>query len=80
RGVGTALLNQAAKITLEKGCSQFRFISAERPQATIDFFRKRGAVDVTIRDNWHVFRIDRDPLVKLVEDVAAKLNPVSSQL
>uniref|UniRef100_A0A8C5SB08 Uncharacterized protein n=1 Tax=Laticauda laticaudata TaxID=8630 RepID=A0A8C5SB08_LATLA len=61
-------------------CSQFRFISAESPQATIDFFHKRGAIDVTIRNNWHVFRIDRDPLVKLVEGVAAKLNPVSSQL
>ncbi|KAG8147402.1 hypothetical protein E2320_014131 [Naja naja] len=80
RGIGTALLNHAAKITLEKGCSQFRFISAEKPQATADFFHKRGAVDVTLRDNWHIIRTDRDPLVKLVEDAAAKPNPVSLQL
>ncbi|XP_060541211.1 thialysine N-epsilon-acetyltransferase-like [Pantherophis guttatus] len=80
RGVGTALLNRAAKITLEKGCSQFRFVSGQKHQATTDFFRKRGAVDVTIRDNWHVFRIDRDPLVKLLEEAAAQPNPFSSTL
>ncbi|XP_070583122.1 thialysine N-epsilon-acetyltransferase isoform X1 [Erythrolamprus reginae] len=79
RGVGTALLNRAAKIALEKGCSQFRFISTEKHQSTSDFYRKKGAVDVTVCDHWHVFRIDRDPLAKLVEKAAAKPNPVSSQ-
>ncbi|KAL7983004.1 hypothetical protein Chor_013610 [Crotalus horridus] len=80
RGVGTALLNRACKIALEKGCSQFRFISAEKHQTTTGFYHKKGAVNVTDRDTWHVFRIDRDPLAKLVGEAAAKPNPVSSQL
>ncbi|XP_058036220.1 thialysine N-epsilon-acetyltransferase-like [Ahaetulla prasina] len=80
RGVGTALLNRAAKMTLEKGCSQFRFLSAQKDQATNDFFHRRGAVDVTLHDDWHVFRIDREPLLKLLEEAAAKPSPISSQL
>ncbi|XP_013921608.1 PREDICTED: diamine acetyltransferase 2-like [Thamnophis sirtalis] len=80
RGVGTTLLNRAAKIALEKGCSQFRFISAQKHPATPDFYHKRGAIDVTLQDNWHVFRIDRGPLAKLVEERAAKPNPVPLQL
>ncbi|XP_039193879.1 thialysine N-epsilon-acetyltransferase-like [Crotalus tigris] len=80
RGVGTALLNRACKIALEKGCSQFRFISAEKHQTTTAFYHKKGAVNVTDRDTWHIFRIDRDPLAKLVGGAAAKPNPVSSQL
>ncbi|XP_015744423.1 diamine acetyltransferase 1-like [Python bivittatus] len=80
RGIGTALLNGAAKVALEKGCSEFRFISAEKHQPATEFFTKKGAVNVTVRDAWHVFHIEGDHLVKLVEKATAKPDPVSLQL
>ncbi|XP_063158986.1 thialysine N-epsilon-acetyltransferase-like [Candoia aspera] len=80
RGIGTALLNQAVKIAPEKGCSQFRFISAENHQAATDFFAKKGAVNVTIRDSWHVFHMEEDHIVRLAEKATTELAPDSQRI
>nr|XP_020665274.1 diamine acetyltransferase 2-like [Pogona vitticeps] len=67
KGVGTSLLNKAAKIALEKGCSQFRFISTKWNQPALDFFTKRGAVNVTACDHWELCHYEGEHVRKLAE-------------
>uniref|UniRef100_A0A670J0L4 N-acetyltransferase domain-containing protein n=1 Tax=Podarcis muralis TaxID=64176 RepID=A0A670J0L4_PODMU len=61
KGIGTSLMNKVAKIALEKGCSEFRFICARWNQPAMDFYAKLGAVNVTIRDHWHLCHIEGAP-------------------
>ncbi|XP_061444401.1 thialysine N-epsilon-acetyltransferase-like [Rhineura floridana] len=67
KGIGTSLMNKVAKIALEKGCSQFRFISAQWNQPAMDFFTRLGAVNVTTQDHWHLCHIDGEHVRKLAE-------------
>ncbi|XP_060137375.1 thialysine N-epsilon-acetyltransferase-like [Zootoca vivipara] len=67
KGIGTSLMNKVAKIALEKGCSEFRFISARWNQPAMDFYAKLGAVNVTTRDHWHLCHIEGQHVRKLAE-------------
>ncbi|KAJ6654921.1 hypothetical protein lerEdw1_006392 [Lerista edwardsae] len=69
KGIGTNLLRKAAKIAVEKGCSQFRFISASWNQPAMEFFIKLGATDVTATSSWNLCRIDGEYVQKIVEKV-----------
>ncbi|XP_053122025.1 thialysine N-epsilon-acetyltransferase-like [Hemicordylus capensis] len=67
KGVGTSLMNKVAKVALEKGCSQFRFISASWNQPAMDFYSKLGALNVTSTDHWNLIHLDSEHIRKLVE-------------
>uniref|UniRef100_A0A8D0DH94 N-acetyltransferase domain-containing protein n=1 Tax=Salvator merianae TaxID=96440 RepID=A0A8D0DH94_SALMN len=67
RGIGTSLLSKVAKMAQEKGCRQFRFISASWNQPAMDFFAKRGAVNATINHHWHVIHVEGEHVRKLAE-------------
>ncbi|XP_053218065.1 thialysine N-epsilon-acetyltransferase-like [Podarcis raffonei] len=68
KGIGTSLMNKVAKIALEKGCSEFRFICARWNQPAMDFYAKLGAVNVTIRDQWHLCHIEGAHVRKLAQE------------
>uniref|UniRef100_A0A670J2C2 N-acetyltransferase domain-containing protein n=1 Tax=Podarcis muralis TaxID=64176 RepID=A0A670J2C2_PODMU len=68
KGIGTSLMNKVAKIALEKGCSEFRFICARWNQPAMDFYAKLGAVNVTIRDHWHLCHIEGAHVRKLAQE------------
>ncbi|XP_060635833.2 thialysine N-epsilon-acetyltransferase-like [Anolis sagrei] len=67
KGIGTTLVNKVCQVALEKGCSQFRFISAQWNQPAMDFYTKLGAVNVTIKDHWLVHNITGQNIQKLAE-------------
>ncbi|XP_048689893.2 thialysine N-epsilon-acetyltransferase-like [Caretta caretta] len=58
QGIGTSLLSQVAKLALARGCTQFRFMSANWNQPATALYEKLGAVDMTARDNWFVWHIE----------------------
>ncbi|KAH0626107.1 hypothetical protein JD844_000867 [Phrynosoma platyrhinos] len=55
------------QIALQKGCSQFRFISARWNQPAMNFYTKLGAVNVTDRNHWIVCHIDKHDVQRLAE-------------
>ncbi|XP_060112466.1 thialysine N-epsilon-acetyltransferase-like [Heteronotia binoei] len=67
KGIGFSLLAKAAKIALEKDCSQFRFISARWNQPATDFYTKLGAVNVTVRDHWNLCSIEKEHIQRMAE-------------
>ncbi|KAJ7313217.1 hypothetical protein JRQ81_004496 [Phrynocephalus forsythii] len=75
KGIGTSLLNQVAKIALEKGCSQFRFISTQWNKSATDFFTKRGAVNVTDYNRWLVAHLEGEHVRKMAEYCVKKQEP-----
>ncbi|XP_026578991.1 diamine acetyltransferase 2-like isoform X2 [Pseudonaja textilis] len=65
KGVGQKLLREIAKIALEKGCTQMRLGVLDWNRPAIDFYLRRGAVDLTAAEGWHSFRFEAEALKQL---------------
>ncbi|KAL7982959.1 hypothetical protein Chor_013565, partial [Crotalus horridus] len=65
KGVGQKLLSEIAKIALEKGCTQMRLGVLDWNRSALDFYSRRGAVDLTASEGWHSFRFEAEALQQL---------------
>ena len=63
-GLGKGLLNQLAKLTVERGCGRLEWSCLDWNQPSIDFYRSLGAVPM---DEWTVYRLTGDALQKMAE-------------
>lgn len=62
KGYGKALLNELARIGVERGCGRFEWWCLNWNQPSIDFYKSMGAVPM---DEWTVFRITGDTLTDM---------------
>lgn len=46
-------------------CSSMHFIVAEGNQASIEFYKRRGAADLSLEEGWRLFKIDKSSLLKM---------------
>ena len=63
-GYGRALLVDLAKIARDRGCGRMEWAVLNWNDPAIQFYRKLGAKPL---DEWSVFRLTRDGIVKLAE-------------
>ena len=70
KGIGKALLIHLAKIAVERGYGRLQWAVLDWNMPSIEFYRSLGAVPL---DDWTVYRLTGDELVKL----AAKRAPTS---
>ena len=64
KGYGRALLVDLAKIARDRGCGRMEWAVLNWNDPAIQFYRKLGAKPL---DEWSVFRLTRDGIVKLAE-------------
>ncbi|XP_032663417.1 leucine-rich repeat and guanylate kinase domain-containing protein [Odontomachus brunneus] len=65
--VGDKLLKSVAKAAVESNCRQLDFIVLNWNPAQ-EFYKKRGACDLTVEEKWHRYRFSTDDLKKLAFD------------
>ena len=63
-GIGKALLKELARIAVERGCGRFEWWVLNWNEPSIEFYKRQGAVAM---DEWTVYRVAGDALVKLAE-------------
>jgi GNAT superfamily N-acetyltransferase len=75
KGYGRALLVELAKIARDRGCGRMEWAVLDWNEPAIKFYRALGAKPM---DEWTVFRLTRDGIVKLADaaDTAAATKPV----
>ena len=61
-GVGASLLRHLAALAVARGCTRFEWSVLDWNEKAIRFYRSMGAVPM---DEWTVFRVAGDALVKL---------------
>lgn len=66
RGYGKALLQQLAKIALERGCGRLEWWCLDWNKPSIEFYL---SLDAEPMDEWTVYRLTGDTLRKLAEDI-----------
>ena len=62
KGYGKALLQELARIAVERGCGRFEWAVLDWNAPAIQFYKSLGA---TPMDEWTVFRLAGDALLKL---------------
>ena len=62
KGIGRALLQRLAQITVERGYGRMEWSVLDWNQPAIEFYKKLGAVP---HDEWTIFRLTGDSLTRL---------------
>ncbi|KAK3096118.1 hypothetical protein FSP39_023414 [Pinctada imbricata] len=65
KGVGTKLWATVAKVAVERNCCRMDWAVMEWNKLAINFYQKHGAYNVTIADNFHMFRLTKENLEQL---------------
>lgn len=64
-GIGSEILKLLSHTAVKTRCSSMHFIVAEGNKASIEFYKRRGAADLSLEEGWRLFRIDKDCLLKM---------------
>lgn len=64
-GIGSEILKTLSDTAVKNRCSSMHFIVAESNKASIDFYKRRGASDLSLQEGCRLFRIDKENLLKM---------------
>ncbi|XP_072302330.1 diamine acetyltransferase 1-like [Eucyclogobius newberryi] len=64
-GMGSKILTLLSEIAVKTRCSSMHFIVAENNTKSIEFYKRRGAADLSSEEGWRLFAIDKKDLVKM---------------
>ncbi|XP_070990231.1 diamine acetyltransferase 1-like [Oncorhynchus clarkii lewisi] len=64
-GIGSDILKLLSGIAVKTRCSSMHFIVAEWNKPSIEFYKRRGASDLSDEEGWRLYAIEKDDLVKI---------------
>ncbi|KAL2085891.1 hypothetical protein ACEWY4_019211 [Coilia grayii] len=64
-GIGSQILKHLSHTAVKTRCSSMHFIVAENNQPSIEFYKRRGASDLSLEEGWRLFKIDKQHLLKM---------------
>ncbi|XP_075061039.1 thialysine N-epsilon-acetyltransferase-like [Mixophyes fleayi] len=65
KGIGSKLLTAVAESCLSLGCARLQFSVLDWNQTAINFYKSRGAHDMSQEEGWRNFRLLRDGLQRM---------------
>ncbi|KAI3355507.1 hypothetical protein L3Q82_018345, partial [Scortum barcoo] len=64
-GIGSELLRHLSDLAMKMRCTGMMFVVAENNEPSIQFYKRRGAEDLSQEEGWRLFRFDKTSLVKM---------------
>ncbi|KAG2456818.1 SAT1 acetyltransferase, partial [Polypterus senegalus] len=64
-GIGSQILKELSNTAVKTRCSSMHFIVAEWNKPSIEFYKRRGASDLSSEEGWRLFKIDKEYLLKM---------------
>ncbi|KAG5284580.1 hypothetical protein AALO_G00028240 [Alosa alosa] len=64
-GIGSHIFNRLSETAVKTRCSSMHFIVAEWNSKSIEFYKRRGAADLSLEEGWRLFEIDKQSLLKM---------------
>jgi len=64
-GIGSDILKVLSQTAVKCRCSSMHFIVAEWNKPSIEFYKRRGASDLSLEEGWRLFAIEKDNLLKI---------------
>ena len=56
------------QVCLDMHCIRMDWLCLEWNTSAIDFYKRKGAVDLTVKDKWHLFRLTLKELESFVKE------------
>ncbi|KAK1787758.1 hypothetical protein P4O66_016236 [Electrophorus voltai] len=67
-GIGSQILKELSHTAVKTRCSSMHFIVAEWNKPSIEFYKRRGASDLSLEEGWRLFKIDKQSLMKMMAE------------
>ncbi|XP_072483292.1 spermidine/spermine N(1)-acetyltransferase-like protein 1 [Notamacropus eugenii] len=67
-GIGSETLRKLSQIAITTGCSCMNFLAVIWNKTSIEYYTRRGAQDLSSQEGWHLFRFNRDKLLKMANE------------
>ncbi|XP_058147211.1 spermidine/spermine N(1)-acetyltransferase-like protein 1 isoform X2 [Dasypus novemcinctus] len=64
-GIGAEMLKRLSQIAIRSHCNCMHFLVVIWNQASIDYYTRRGALDLSSEEGWHLFRFNREELMDM---------------
>ncbi|XP_034562202.1 diamine acetyltransferase 1-like [Notolabrus celidotus] len=64
-GIGSELLRHLSNLAMKTRCTGMMFVVAENNESSVQYYKRRGAEDLSQEEGWRLFRFDKDSLVKM---------------
>lgn len=64
-GIGSRILKALSKTAVKTRCSGMHFLVAENNTESIEFYKRRGAADLSSQEGWRLFEIEKEKLLKM---------------
>ncbi|KAJ8390615.1 hypothetical protein AAFF_G00102210 [Aldrovandia affinis] len=64
-GIGSEILKKLSETAVKTRCSSMHFIVAEWNKPSIEFYKRRGASDLSLEEGWRLFEINKKYLMKM---------------
>ncbi|XP_077002834.1 spermidine/spermine N(1)-acetyltransferase-like protein 1 [Tamandua tetradactyla] len=64
-GIGAEMLKRLSQIAIRSQCNCMHFLVVIWNQASIDYYTRRGALDLSSEEGWHLFRFNREELMDM---------------
>uniref|UniRef100_A0A3B1J836 Diamine acetyltransferase 1 n=1 Tax=Astyanax mexicanus TaxID=7994 RepID=A0A3B1J836_ASTMX len=64
-GIGSEILKRLSEMAVKCRCSSMHFIVAEWNKTSIEFYKRRGAADLSHEEGWRLFEIGKQSLLKM---------------
>ncbi|XP_029611153.1 diamine acetyltransferase 1-like isoform X2 [Salmo trutta] len=64
-GIGSEILKLLSDMAFKTRCNSMHFVVAEGNKESIEFYKHRGAADITLDEGWRLFKIGKSSLFKM---------------
>ncbi|KAJ3611315.1 hypothetical protein NHX12_021331 [Muraenolepis orangiensis] len=65
KGIGSEILKLLSHLAMKTRCSSMHFIVAEDNLSSIEFYKRRGADDLSQQEGWRLFCFNKGSLLKM---------------
>uniref|UniRef100_A0A671DY46 Diamine acetyltransferase 1 n=1 Tax=Rhinolophus ferrumequinum TaxID=59479 RepID=A0A671DY46_RHIFE len=66
--IGSEILKNLSQVAMKCRCSSMHFLVAEWNESSINFYKRRGASDLSSEEGWRLFKIDKEYLLKMAAE------------
>ncbi|XP_067342460.1 diamine acetyltransferase 1-like isoform X2 [Channa argus] len=64
-GIGSKILQHLSELAVNMRCTGMMFVVAQNNEPSLQFYKRRGAEDLSQEEGWRLFRFNKHSLVKM---------------
>ncbi|XP_078403470.1 diamine acetyltransferase 1-like [Cetorhinus maximus] len=67
-GIGSEILKRISQIAIQNRCCSMHFLVVGWNTASIEYYTRRGALDLSKQEGWHLFKFSKENMIKLASE------------